>query len=845
MSTSTTHQLKLIVEKNKKGKPLFFVNIERKKGLVKTILQESMIKFPHSLATDGSDVIVEEVGGVITKATLPGIPDKDTVTPKKPNRYQPPSSKGGQRSSYNRDAGNRSLKTNERDTISTNSCDQGNPSLIGMPFYNPYTFIPFVERGTKLERKTFTPRTNDERETKRFTGIIELKIETLSPLLSSDSNLVGPSDHKTYHALRIGNDVIVPATGVRGFLRYLIMLLTGGPLTTIDQGMNLCQGRNLQLGSGKKDAQGVKNVFLARIVKPGNSKRSGTIELGETRLVDLENLRRFPAFQEKQHRPNKSGSVSHILWADLEHTGNDTKRPCLRKINSLISLRENEQPSHKNKQHTWRLKLSGWPVTGKKKKDKTPADKFEGAFQRNGITIEIPKEIWGDYMFRHRHGDRKELQKNDLVWLCPVKEDEVKIERADQIKSLQWARWGREGIPLKDAIPKDVYPDYFGVDDKVSLVTDMFGQVPVKDEKTQTTGKAFAGRVRPDNLVFEDAVPVLDGPFDLAVMSSPHPGCMAFYRNNDDPQTVSSNDMLRGYKVYRTSKEAESKNSKAPWLFDVQGVFDDTGTIKKEGKQTINISAQLLPKGLTGTLRLSVRSLNDEELAILLLACNGTWRLGGGKPLGLGHCKATVVALYDEFGKPFNVTDFPKTELFKLAKQRIEFWEKTQIPQENVRYPRAVIRDKNKNSRGGHAWFSKCAIPKKNPKNENEQIGMTPITVCGRLMESVRESGIDNSHLGQEAEIIFGQTLPKFDPNKLDADLLYGYDALFCDEKSDTLPFPQLSRKNVSFNRARVDAYPEIVLFNEAEHVRGSEKGQENLSQNAQTRNEGRSLRGT
>ena len=38
------------------------------------------------------------------------------------------------------------------------------------------------------------------------------------------------AEHKTYQALTIGNDVIVPATGVRGALRTLMTILTGGTL---------------------------------------------------------------------------------------------------------------------------------------------------------------------------------------------------------------------------------------------------------------------------------------------------------------------------------------------------------------------------------------------------------------------------------------------------------------------------------------------------------------------------------------------------------------------------------------------------------------------------------------
>ena len=50
------------------------------------------------------------------------------------------------------------------------------PSPIGSPFYNPYTFIPFP---TKVERGAATFLTADEVEKDRFTGVLNLKVKTL------------------------------------------------------------------------------------------------------------------------------------------------------------------------------------------------------------------------------------------------------------------------------------------------------------------------------------------------------------------------------------------------------------------------------------------------------------------------------------------------------------------------------------------------------------------------------------------------------------------------------------------------------------------------------------------
>jgi hypothetical protein len=65
----------------------------------------------------------------------------------------------------------------------------------------------------------------------RFTGILELEVTTRSPLLTCNPSAIKEEyGHKTYEALTIGDDVIVPATGIRGSLRTLLPVLTGGTL---------------------------------------------------------------------------------------------------------------------------------------------------------------------------------------------------------------------------------------------------------------------------------------------------------------------------------------------------------------------------------------------------------------------------------------------------------------------------------------------------------------------------------------------------------------------------------------------------------------------------------------
>ena len=123
--------------------------------------------------------------------------------------------------------------TQSTQSVSTLDRRSSQTAIPSNGFHNPYQFIKFTE--TKPDRRLHDLQTADEQDPEeRFTGIFELKVTTRSPLLASDpeSENVTASEHKKYQALTIDNDVIVPATGVRGALRNLFRIITGGPLTT-------------------------------------------------------------------------------------------------------------------------------------------------------------------------------------------------------------------------------------------------------------------------------------------------------------------------------------------------------------------------------------------------------------------------------------------------------------------------------------------------------------------------------------------------------------------------------------------------------------------------------------
>jgi hypothetical protein len=434
--------------------------------------------------------------------------------------------------------------------------------------------------------------------------------------------------------------------------------------------------------------------------------------------------------------------------------------------------------------HKWRVKLSG--------SIKTNGVKNEGVFKPsdNNIINNVPSILWADYQGRNRLCFRTELKRGDLIWLEPENPDTDSITSAMQIKSLQWVRWGRSGESLKKALPLHVQPDSLIDDGRVDMVTELFGQVPM-DENKKAAGP-FTARIRPHNLIFFDGINSLEQNVALAPLMSPHPGCIGFYRNGDLDMLTQRSEIspLKGYKVYRNATVENSES--APWKYSVQGEYETNGRLKLPEQQKINKTVELLKTNQTGKLRISFRALSNAELALLLAACSVDWKLGGGKPLGLGHCKVINVKVKSEDGTKLydmtcgsNLNDcIPIPNEFKKyispIENRIKLYKASQKPVKMLRYPRAAGENSNDVRLEGLKWFSRHVSPK---KGENT-VGLQTLWTRGEL-----KTAADNKSQ------IRAQNLPILDDCNPSADYLYGYDCYEMDVVKDSKPTKKLIGK--------------------------------------------------
>lgn len=687
----------------------------------------------------------------------------------------------------------------------TNNAGGAEARVLGQPFHNPYTFLPFPDAGWfngARARRRPTPLTQDEIDLSLFTGVVELELETLSPLLTSNPKETSEQQgHKVFEVLAIGDDVIVPASGVRGCLRTLMTILAGGTLGYLDEGAWLVQGRDLPLGpAGNTSPPSVpRRVFLAKVVKPGTDASKGTVKLGQTRLVKLEELERL---RRQLPRPRPGERIRH-LWLDEATTSISEQRDA---------------------KHPWQLKLSGRPIN--------PKGKREGVFLDDGMDLDLAPEFWRAYSGRNRHGDRPELRVGDLVWL-EARQGLSEIKAATDIESIQWARWGRRGESLREVVRRDhehLLPDSFNPDGKVDEVTDLFGQVPGDKKDRKGAAGPIAARIRPENLVFCDAVSksrLLRG-VTLAPLAPPHPGCAAFYRNETNPDRVTnSKKALRGYKVYRTTTE---QGNAAPWRYETQGVYGNDGKIK-DSKQRVNKTCDLVNVGTAGRLRISCRSLSNRELGLLLLACSVDWRLGGGKPLGLGHCRVKRVIIRDEFGTersrmerageaPAGLPEPYGSEVSDLLERR-HAWHQSQLPAPKLRYPRAVSENRQGKSRGGHVWFARHANPKKSAEPDRAPVALEVLWAEGELEGKAGKNRVK------------AQPLPSFSPADPTSDCLHGHDLFAGDDESWRR---QAGDKRTFFKK--------LEPFDEQKHARASDRSGGEQGQSRNTRRDDRKRRG-
>ncbi len=793
-----------------KCKKYWQVCLKTKKGSDNYTILKAVQYFREEDAYEGAEVNVIREKGQLTKVTIEGKPEI------KPQPQFPKKREGGNMAKHH---------PHNRNAKRTNKMQQASPEVLEGAFHNPYTFIPFTEKPVADCIAHTALSADDETEKNYLTGIIKLEVETLSPLMTHDAGTENEHGHKSYQMLKIGKNVVVPATAIKGFLRNLTTILSGGPVNNVDENAFLCQARDCRLKG--KDG---KPPLLARVKTPGDVFRDGMIQLGDSEFISTLAL---ACYQDSITGGKKTKELNELKEKIQEYEELKAKKAtselkrirydCGPKFKNIVEtlirdLREKTVPiwvlfeNNEVKRidcgkcpspEYWQLKISGPPINAFNKK--------EALFKPNGRQLTIPSALWAEYAYRNMHGDKIKLNQYDLVWL-QVRENGDTLDHASQVLSLQWARWGKKGDRMTDRIRQEhVKPEWLSQMEKIHPVTNIFGIGSPKDVSKGSRGLLVSSKLRFGNLVFNKNVNILPCQ-PMAVLSSPQPGCLAFYRDSEDPRSVSSEDGLRGYKVYRTTKK---DGQDGPWIYENQPVYQDGGKkIHEAETKEFIFSTELLAPNAKGELEIAFRSLSRDELSLLMAACKVPWRLGGGKPLGLGVCRVTDSRVFDEFGKIITYDDSEACPLVNDTQRA--YWIKSQEPLDDMKYPRAVItNNKGKTLRGGHNWFSKMAKPQTKQKKKQDSDGLDsfeglmPIYSAVELKQkadiNIETHDGKNEHQHGEVTPISGSVLPKFNLNAPSENLLYGYDIHFKDNE----------RQKQKFNNKTQNCYTELTKFSE------------------------------
>lgn len=163
-----------------------------------------------------------------------------------------------------------------------------------------------------------------------------------------------------------------------------------------------------------------------------------------------------------------------------------------------------------------------------------------------------------------------------------------------------------------------------------------------------------------------------------------------------------------------------------------------------------------------------------------------------------------------------------KSELNKdeQLKSRLELWQKTQEPIEQLRYPRAAVRNKNKNNWGGHVWYQRHATPKKPQKEGEPPKGLQMLHITGELSTKVGNK-----------DLLRAQPLPKFNPLIINEDVLYGYDLYTANDSSWGI---KPTEQTNYFQHGKFEVYDPSKHTSPEDHSGG------NQSQNRATKNQDR-----
>ena len=464
-------------------------------------------------------------------------------------------------------------------------------SRVKNPAYAPYNFVPLNQRVVTIdEDDTKILLESNKYHSCRYTGWIELEIETLTPLyirgsLRKDEVLAREESKNKSDFFSPANRIRIPGSSLRGMIRNLLEIVTFSKFHFFN--------KNALYFRGLADVSNLRNYYNKRMIDP--TSQSATKYKVKAGYLTKEGHRYYiiPANGEQFRRFNGKHNLKHYEFKQLS---ND---------NYIIRSGRKVNPNKRNKD-VWEI--------------------FRPNF--NAERIELSEDDISNYI-----NDKTRGAKINLVEQCNFNEFVPCFYIVNRTKQGQSVSFGHTALfriaycnSIGDLINKnDQYNQYESND----ITESIFGRFE-NDEKN------FSGKVFFEDAFLEDQRGnVLMSKMHPRILATPKPTTFQHYlvqndENNRNLNHYDTDTTIRGYKLYwhKSGKNWQETDKKA---------------IDKHRTQYTCI--QPINSGIKFKGKIRFENLSDKELGALLfvldLPSGCAHKLGMGKPLGLGSIKIT------------------------------------------------------------------------------------------------------------------------------------------------------------------------------------------------------------
>ncbi|MFY1585376.1 TIGR03986 family CRISPR-associated RAMP protein [Micromonospora sp. WMMD734] len=516
-------------------------------------------------------------------------------------------------------------------------------------FVNPYTFVPFPARVVRRE-----PAGHEWLAPGRLSGRLVVRWEFTGPAQAPDGSADGA-------VLRF------PGSSVKGVVRSVHETMAGGCLRIVDEefvpsyrdtASALSDDWTLAVVARKFNGQPLTvrpatQVVWVRSRQLVAACRAGLRTGSRVTLDAPERKNSLNRYELDEQARVSAGGDWVVLLTDAGARPEKRRDGSAALYFAACGHIPDSTPEAEVDEAVWRRFRQAVAGAREAVQNRRPARRELG----HEKPAQAEQNSWVPVTFRGQViGERKSVtgwfEEGDVLW--------VRRDRSGRVVEVRLsAIWRHPGTgPLGERVPPDLLP----CTDPVSLCPScrLFGSADTqaRDEDGRADQRAYAGHVR-----FGDAVsagPVALTAFRRAPMGTPHPGAGQFYLSYADRRPAGrGRPPTREWGADPDRSQPRPVRGRKFYWHSAPGTHPPRHEAQEHHRPQMVADKLLAPPGTTLTQTVTFDNLDPAELGGLLAALQpdlalrhggeteerGRTRLhlGGGKPLGLGSCTATVV----------------------------------------------------------------------------------------------------------------------------------------------------------------------------------------------------------